>query len=71
MQHPWLKHPKIRRGSIGRRMGMGEDTYNRFYIWFSSLSDEQVADFSNENPEPDEWISFYNMIRSKPWIPND
>jgi len=64
---PWLAAPDIPRGSIGWRMGLGEDLYDTFYQWFSKQTDEQAAEFARLNPEPEEWHGQYAMIRAHPW----
>ena len=35
MVPPWIKFPNIRRGSIGLRMGMGEDYRVRFRVLYT------------------------------------
>ena len=37
MEAPWVKHPDIPAGSIGWRMGDGQDYYEQFYRWYSAL----------------------------------
>jgi hypothetical protein len=64
---PWLARPDIPHGSIGWRMGAGEDVYDAFYQWFSRLTDEEAAMFAESNPEPATWQGHYAMIRAHPW----
>jgi len=66
-QPPWLVYPDIPAGSIGWRMGGGEDAYNEFYQWISRLSDAEAADYAKRYPEPRGWRGKYAMIRSNPW----
>jgi hypothetical protein len=67
MRPPWFAFPEIPKGSIGWRMGRGEDFYNRFYRWFSGLNETEPTRFAESYPEPDEWKGFYEMIASQPW----
>ena len=48
-------------------MGGGEAHYNRFYRWFSALESHEAESYARENPEPEPWKGFYEMIRSHPW----
>lgn len=65
---PWQKYPEIERGSIGWRMGYGEDYYDEFYKWFSRLDLATWTDYAENFPEPIEWKGFYKMIMDHPWI---
>lgn len=47
-------------------MGNGEGVYNKFYRWFSRLSDE-ARDYAEEYPEPKGWHGKYAQIRANPW----
>lgn len=67
MQPPWSKHPEIPRGRIGLRMGYGEEYYNEFYKWFSNLSVAAAAGFMQQNPEPEAWNGFYEILLKHPW----
>jgi hypothetical protein len=67
MQPPWKTHPDIPFGSIGWRMGCGEEAYDAFYQSFSKLSDREKSAFERENPEPPGWEGLYETIRSHPW----
>ncbi|MDB5431526.1 MAG: hypothetical protein JWP35_2642 [Caulobacter sp.] len=67
MTPPWITNPDIERGSIGWRMGAGEETYNAFYRAFSVLTDADATAFARVYPEPPEWAGFYAMIRENPW----
>jgi hypothetical protein len=64
---PWVVFPYIPRGSIGWRMGRGEDYYNEFYKWFSVLGSTERDRYVLGQPEPAEWKGFYAMIVSHPW----
>jgi hypothetical protein len=67
MTPPWKACPDIPHGSIGWRMGCGEEVYDTFYRSFSALGDEEAAAFEQAHPEPPEWAGFYAMIRREPW----
>ena len=64
---PWIAFPELPAGSIGWRMGSGEDAYDTFYRWFSALTPEQAQAFERENPEPEGWRGTYANIRANPW----
>lgn len=52
--YPW--------GSMGYRMGRGEEYWHEFTGWFRSLIPEARAVFAAANPEPDDWKYFYEYI---------
>ncbi len=64
---PWLVYPDIPAGSIGWRMGSGEDYYLEFYRYYSRLSEEDATDYAREYPEPRGWHGKYAQIRANPW----
>ena len=70
MEPPWKACPDIEHGSIGWRMGRGEEIYDMFYRWFSDLSEVERARFEAEHPEPKQWKGFYRMIAESPWKSN-
>jgi predicted NAD-dependent protein-ADP-ribosyltransferase YbiA (DUF1768 family) len=41
----WMQYPEIARGSIGWRMGYGEDYWWEFTEWFNKLSQEEIQLF--------------------------
>ena len=57
---PWVEFPKIRRGSIGWRMGPGEDYLNGFKDWFSGLDEQRRLFYVELHPEPTDWVGFYS-----------
>ncbi|WP_309603358.1 hypothetical protein [Sphingomonas sp.] len=63
---PWLKYPHIGLGSIGWRMGYGEDYWMEFDDWYLSLASEQRVQYRAKFPEPTEveqglpWTGFYD-----------
>ena len=67
MEPPWAKYPDIPAGAVGWRMGDGEDYYNRFYRWFSSLSPAEQDRFADDHEPPPEWAKLYKNIRQHPW----
>ena len=67
MNAPWIAFPNLPADDIGWRMGSGEDHYDRFYRWFSSLTTFQQNAFAAENPPPRGWEHLYSMIRENPW----
>lgn len=67
MQPPWITYPEILPGSIGWRMGRGEDAYNDFYRAFSDLSSDERAEFALRHPEPEGWEGTYLRIAANPW----
>lgn len=67
MDPPWRKYPDIPAGSIGWRMGSGEEYYNEFYRWFSGLSGAEQAAYSLANKPPSGWHNLYDTIINHPW----
>jgi hypothetical protein len=67
MKPPWETFPAYARGSLGWRMGDGEDYYNRFYRWFSALDAEASHQYRDTHAEPDGWEGFYRMLSEHPW----
>jgi len=48
---PWLKYPEIPDGSIGWRMGAGEDYMILCRIWFACLSKDEKALYKKKYPK--------------------
>lgn len=65
MEPPWIKYPKIAWGSMGWRMGAGEDYWCDWVGWYKKLSDNQKIEFKNTWEEPDGWLGFFNFIEYK------
>lgn len=59
MQPPWIAFPHIQRGSIGWRMGPGEDYWSEFSDWYQGLSPTRRKLHAQEYPEPQGWSGFY------------
>ncbi|WP_172249411.1 hypothetical protein [Novosphingobium sp. SG707] len=57
---PWTAHPDIHAGSIGWRMGRGEDYLDQFNQWFSRKHVEAKRRYATDNPEPVGWEGFYS-----------
>lgn len=61
---PWVKHPNIKRFSIGWRMEKGESYLEDWYNFFDNLDDENKQKYKKENPETFRWWGFYNLPSS-------
>ena len=68
MEPPWRKYPEIPAGSIGWRMGYGEDYRWDFYDWFSFLPDDERAAYMAANPAPEGWRNLYKTIIENPSV---
>lgn len=66
MLPPWEKYPDIKHNSIGWRMGRGEDYFNSFYPWFSSLDQNAKDNYKRDHPEPASWLGFYKTVIDNP-----
>jgi len=64
---PWIAYPNLPFGSIGWRMGKGEDHYNQFYRFISGLPGAELTAYVAENPEAPGWEGIYERIRAHPW----
>lgn len=51
----WLMYPEIPEGSIGWRMGYGEDYILKFHKWFQTLSVEEQKEYNSKFPKPICW----------------
>jgi hypothetical protein len=58
MVPPWIKYPNIPLGSIGWRMGMGEDYVDRFTAWYNKQHRNTHKLLWEKYPEPDMWKAF-------------
>ena len=61
---PWKEFPKLERGSLGWRMGPGEDYMIGFRGWFSDLDEKSKSYYSFMHPEPNDWLGFYKDLNS-------
>ncbi|WP_027621627.1 NADAR family protein [Acetivibrio clariflavus] len=57
---PWLMYPHIPRGSIGWRMGYGEDYIYKFIDWYDALTIEEQKQFQQMFPTPKGWQGWYD-----------
>ena len=62
MVPPWVKYPHIPFGSIGWRMGDGENYRYRFGEWWLSQNEDIRIQSKIAYPEPDEWPCFYAVL---------
>lgn len=56
---PWLKYPNIPFGSIGWRMGDGEEYGMSFHDWFSRQPVDIQARFKSKYVPPADWSGFF------------
>lgn len=61
---PWIMFPHIPRGSIGWRMGPGEDYWHGFRKWYRNLSPEKQAAYAAGFPEEGKWVGYYQTLIS-------
>lgn len=61
---PWLAFEDLPCGSLGWRMGGGEDYMDTFLEWLYQLSESEVEQYFQENPPPEEWRTFCESHRS-------
>jgi len=64
MQPLWIAFPRIRWGSIGWRMGAGEDYWHAWTAWFRSLHQAERDAYKAQWREPDGWNDFYSFIET-------
>ncbi|NBZ85971.1 hypothetical protein [Stagnihabitans tardus] len=62
MEPPWLFLPDIPAGSIGWRMGPGEEYWMDFLVWFRGLSGSERGAYMHRVPEPQDWVGFYDSL---------
>lgn len=55
----WLKYPEILPGSIGWRMGDGEDYWFEWHDWFRAQDRDFRAAYVARYPEPTGWERLY------------
>ena len=64
MEPPWSAFPRIPFGSIGWRMGPGEDYWVAFSRYYERKTPEHRKRYAAENPEPSGWEGFYAVMDS-------
>lgn len=60
----WIAFPKIPWGSVGWRMGAGEDYWHRWATWFKGTSPSVREQYKASWPEPEGWEDFYSFIET-------
>ncbi len=61
----WKSHPQIGRGSIGWRMGDGEDYAIAWHRWYAELGRDVRRQYQKQYPEVGDWAGFYDSIEEK------
>lgn len=56
---PWQKYPTIPIGSLGWRMGHGEEYWYAWQDWYAGLATDQRHRYQKQYPEPSGWEGFY------------
>ena len=60
----WIEFPRIPWGSIGWRMGGGEDYWLAWSAWFKSLPGSEQEAYAKAWPEPTGWEGLYAFVRT-------
>ena len=71
MNPVWVEFPDIPWGSIGWRMGAGEDYWAEWCSWYSSLSETEKTSYKSQWMEPEPWVGFFSFIddgTTPPWV---
>lgn len=64
MQPVWIAFPTIPWGSIGWRMGPGEDYWHSWVPWFKSLVQAEREGYKAQWLEPEGWEDFYAFVET-------
>lgn len=59
MPPPWIAYPEIERGSIGWRMGYGEDYLMKWGSWFDALDEKEQKEYQELFSEPVTWKGYW------------
>jgi hypothetical protein len=59
---PWIFDPELPRGSIGWRMGGGQDDLAKWQKMFIALSPLLKKEYMEKYPAPAEWESMYQYL---------
>lgn len=59
---PWIAFPRIPWGSIGWRMGGGENYWHQWTPWFKALSQAARGQYRRDWPEPEGWKGFFEFV---------
>ncbi len=65
MLPPWEIMPDEPMPSLAWRMGAGEDYRKDFSDWFHQLSVTDKRKYVTANPEPEDWIGYYDLIEER------
>ncbi|WP_339897693.1 hypothetical protein [uncultured Gilvimarinus sp.] len=65
MLPPWLQYPKIPLGSMGWRMGPGEEYWYQFVDWYGRLNAGEREGYKARYPKPESWKVFWPYIPEK------
>src|SRR5688572_27535073 len=57
---PWEVYPEIPCGSIGWRMGPGEDVWRDWLTWLEALTPAKREEYRRRHPEPGSWSGIYD-----------
>ena len=71
MNPVWIEFPDIPWGSIGWRMGAGEDYWAEWRSWYSNLSEAEQISYKAKWSEPKPWQGFFDLIEhgiTPPWV---
>lgn len=64
MKPVWIAFPRIPWGSVGWRMGHGEDYWHAWAPWFNALAPDARDAYKSRWPEPEGWMGFYEFIET-------
>jgi len=59
MLPPWKKYSDIPLGSLGWRMGAGEDYWYKFVAWYGTQDSKTRKEYKEIYPKPDDWDNFW------------
>ena len=65
MLPPWLQYPEIQLGSMGWRMGPGEEYWYQFVDWYGRLNEGEREGYKARYPKPESWKVFWPYIPEK------
>jgi hypothetical protein len=65
MNPVWVEFPQIPWGSVGWRMGHGEDHMRTWTRWFMALPSEERAAYRSNNVEPEGWAGFFDFVEHR------
>lgn len=65
MLPPWQYRPDLAQGSMGWRMGSGEDYMMDYIGWYQALTSDSRQSYIIQFPEPEHWVGFYDVVLPK------